>query len=99
MGMPWLRHFPLFNSTFKEFDSQVSFTYSFFEENIYERIEQRFNRVNKEIIENKDDEEFERSKDMLDYFLDQMEEAKRGGDDLGEFKWVKKIIFLICYKK
>jgi len=77
MGMPWLRYFPLFSSTFKEFDSQVSSTYSFFEFNIFERIKKRFNEENKE----------ETSKDLLDYFLDQMEEEKKnGGKNTGEFK-------------
>uniref|UniRef100_A0A915MDS1 Cytochrome P450 monooxygenase n=1 Tax=Meloidogyne javanica TaxID=6303 RepID=A0A915MDS1_MELJA len=76
MGMPWLRYFPLFSSTFKEFDSQVSSTYSFFEFNIFERIKKRFNE---EISE-------EKTKDLLDYFLDQMEkEKKNGGKNTGEF--------------
>uniref|UniRef100_A0A914L629 Unspecific monooxygenase n=1 Tax=Meloidogyne incognita TaxID=6306 RepID=A0A914L629_MELIC len=76
MGMPWLRYFPLFSSTFKEFDSQVSSTYSFFEFNIFERIKKRFNE---EISE-------EKPKDLLDYFLDQMEEEKKnGGKNTGEF--------------
>ncbi|KAL7075719.1 hypothetical protein ACQ4LE_004922 [Meloidogyne hapla] len=80
MGMPWLRYFPLFSSTFKEFDSQVSSTYSFFESNIFERIKRRFNRENREIFK-----EEERSKDLLDYFLDQMEEEKRKRENIGEF--------------
>ncbi|KAF7639674.1 hypothetical protein Mgra_00001000 [Meloidogyne graminicola] len=82
MGMPWLRYFPLFNTTFKEFDLQVTSTYKFFESNIFETIKKRRENNN-----NKEEEE-EKHKDLVNYFLDQMEEIKRNEENennLNEF--------------
>ncbi|KAF7627337.1 hypothetical protein Mgra_00009378 [Meloidogyne graminicola] len=65
--MPWLHHFPIFSQTFKKIDKNLENIYEFIKNPINKRIEERA----KQTIEERGE-----PKDLIDYFLDQIENEK-----------------------
>ena len=74
----WLRHLPIFSQTFKQIDHNLSCVFQFVDRPIQARILMR---------ENEGHENEDGPKDLLDYFLDQMEMAKQGKGDPEQMKY------------
>ena len=67
LTMPWLRHFPFFSQTFNKLDNNLSNVYEFIKRPINKRIVAR---------EKLTSEERGEPNDLLDYFLDKIDNEK-----------------------
>jgi hypothetical protein len=84
MSRPWLRHLPVFSSTFAFLDHNASQLFAYFNQSIQQRVNER------EKLGRRDPPQ-----DMVDHFLDQMELSKEDPDQADYFRFAfKNINFL-----